>query len=948
MSVSLSVDGPGDAELISAVRGGDIDAYGELFSRHVDAARRLARQLAGSSDADDLVSDAFTKVLTVLQRGGGPDLAFRAYLLTAVRRLHVDRLRAGSRLRPVDDLEPFDPGLPFQDTAVEGFDNAAAARAFASLPERWQMVLWHTEVEQQKPADIAPLLGMSANSVSALAYRAREGLRQAFLSQHATDPDDVDCAWTRDHLGAYVRGGLSRRDASRVDDHLASCRACAAVYLELTEVNSGLAGLLAPLLLGTAGAGYLSSSGAAGSGVLSTTFTAAKTWVAAHASVTAVGGMVVAASAALTVYGAAHLGGGHGTDLGSAGQLDRPPVTSIQPSDGGNGNTPGGNEGPGRNDGPGRDVSSSPVTPTESAPPSSSPPLSDDSTAPVGPSTNATDEPTTPTDSPTDSPTGPTGPGADDVTFLSDPPVAPKFGDTYVVRATTPSGKDVTFTVAAAPSDACSLDADGHTVTFEHAGTCVVRAHVQSDARALVMRAGDNTQRIDIPKADQDITFAAPTDARVSADPQTVTATSSSGLHVHLEGDPNNDACVVDDDSVTYVHAQACTITASQDGNRDYRPAPDVTVAFDVEKGIQQVGFTSQPGSPRVAGTPYAVSADGGVTDDQIQYTSATPNVCQVDGDQVTFQHAQTCSITATRPGNADYEDGHATQSFTVAKGTQTIDFTPPTTPVVGGQDILTATSTTGATVAFDQGPSANGACTITGATVSFDHARNCTVTMSADGNDDYDAVQGFAATFTIAKGTPHLDFSLPDVAQVQGSDDLKATSESGGKITFGLGDGDQVCTLNQAHTVVKYHRVGTCVVTATVAATDDYEKTLVEQRVTIVGQLAIDPPVVKPDLGALLGYHHVQVTVHGVVSPATATLTAASGQTGDILAVGPECGSILFPARSCTVTGLTQTFDWYVNLHGAPWADVTFTAATTDGQNASRKVRVDAWSGER
>ena len=55
------------------------------------------------------------------------------------------------------------------------------------------MVLWHTEVEQQKPADIAPLLGMSANSVSALAYRAREGLRQAFLSQHAADPDDVDC-----------------------------------------------------------------------------------------------------------------------------------------------------------------------------------------------------------------------------------------------------------------------------------------------------------------------------------------------------------------------------------------------------------------------------------------------------------------------------------------------------------------------------------------------------------------------------------------------------------------------------------------------------------------------------------------------------------------------------------------------------------------------------------
>ena len=330
MSVSLShVDGPGDAELIAAVRGGDLDSYGELYARHVDAARRLARQLTSPADADDLVSDAFTKVLTVLQRGGGPDLAFRAYLLTAVRRLHVDRLRSGSRLRPVDDLTPFDPGLPFHDTAVEGFDNAAAAKAFASLPERWQMVLWHTEVEGQKPADIAPLLGMSANSVAALAYRAREGLRQAFLSQHAADMDDVDCAWTRDHLGAYVRGGLSRRDAGRVDDHLAECRACAAVYLELTEVNSGLAGLLAPLLLGAAGVGYLSSAhgGAAAAGAVTGGLAGAKAWVSTHASLAAVGGVAVTATALLAVYGVSQLNGTPAVDAGpqshAAGFLDR-------------------------------------------------------------------------------------------------------------------------------------------------------------------------------------------------------------------------------------------------------------------------------------------------------------------------------------------------------------------------------------------------------------------------------------------------------------------------------------------------------------------------------------------------------------------------------------------------------------------------------------------------
>ena len=82
MSVATSVEAPSDAELISAVRGGDVDAYGTLFERHVEAARRLARQLVPAGDAEDLVSEAFVKVLGVLQRGGGPDVAFRAYLLT--------------------------------------------------------------------------------------------------------------------------------------------------------------------------------------------------------------------------------------------------------------------------------------------------------------------------------------------------------------------------------------------------------------------------------------------------------------------------------------------------------------------------------------------------------------------------------------------------------------------------------------------------------------------------------------------------------------------------------------------------------------------------------------------------------------------------------------------------------------------------------------------------
>ena len=653
MSVSLSIDGPGDAELISAVRGGDVDAYGELFARHVDAARRLARQLTGPADADDLVSDAFTKVLTVLQRGGGPDLAFRAYLLTAVRRLHVDKIRAGSRLRSVDDLTPFDPGLPFQDTAVEGFDNAAAARAFASLPERWQMVLWHTEVEQQKPADIAPLLGMSANSVSALAYRAREGLRQAFLSQHATDPDDVDCAWTRDHLGAYVRGGLSRRDTTRVDDHLAACRACAAVYLELTEVNGGLAALLAPLLLGSAGAGYLSSGGIGSAGTLSSGAAAAKAWAVSHASLTAVGGMVVTATAVISIYGVTHFNNHPAADLGSPPLGGAAAVASTLPTTGPSRSAQPRTADRGRHGTPGVDKVADRSLPSRSTAPVTSPTLSDESTAPViVPTTPTTSQPTDPV-GPTDPTTGPTDPTGVPISFTSSPPKDRTFGSTYQLAATGGSGGTVTFSVDPTTThDACSM-VGAKEVRFDHAGTCVIAADNTSRSAS---RSASVTQTIEVSQEEQqlEISSAAPEDAAVGGTPYTVAAKpGATGKPVIYTGDGG---CFVSGDTVTFQHADSCTVTAHQDGNHDYFEASD-TQTFEIGKGSQTISFSLSAGEvPDTA--PLDATASSGLPVDYSVDSSTTDAACRiVAGPRVSFDHAGTCVIDAEQTGNPDYNE---------------------------------------------------------------------------------------------------------------------------------------------------------------------------------------------------------------------------------------------------------------------------------------------------
>ncbi len=402
------IEGPADAELISAVRGGDVSAYGELFERHVEAARRLARQLVSPADADDLVSNAFAKVLAVLQRGGGPDVAFRAYLLTAVRRLHVDQIRAGSKLQTTDDIAAFDPGEPFRDTAVEGFENAAAAKAFASLPERWQLVLWHTEVEGNKPADIAPLMGMSANSVAALAYRAREGLRQAFLTMHAGDLDEDDCRFTHQNLGAYVRNGVSRRDTAKIQDHLGECRKCMAVYLELTEVNSNLAGIIGPIVLGGAAAAYIAAGDVLAKGGLLVVLGRARDFVASQSAGAAVAGVaatvVIAGTAFLAlrpesaaVLSTADAQPGVVATQGGAGAGPGAPVASAvgDPGD------PGGPDGTDVGD-PG----APPELPVPGAPPTSSAPSAAPTVDPSGdPSVDPTGDPTAdPTGDPTSRP----------------------------------------------------------------------------------------------------------------------------------------------------------------------------------------------------------------------------------------------------------------------------------------------------------------------------------------------------------------------------------------------------------------------------------------------------------------------------------------------------------------------------------------------------------------
>src|SRR6201994_2310386 len=127
-------------------------SYEDLYVEHAPAARRVALSLVPRDVADDIVAEAFTRVLSAIKAGGGPGLAFRAYLLTAVRNTAHDWLRASRRTTAVGDVEHDldEQKLPEENLGLarlsRGPEAEAEARAeaplgaqaFAKRPPPWR------------------------------------------------------------------------------------------------------------------------------------------------------------------------------------------------------------------------------------------------------------------------------------------------------------------------------------------------------------------------------------------------------------------------------------------------------------------------------------------------------------------------------------------------------------------------------------------------------------------------------------------------------------------------------------------------------------------------------------------------------------------------------------------------------------------------------------------
>lgn len=293
--------------LLRRLRGGQDDAFSELFEQHAPAVRRLARSLANdASEAEDITAETFFRVLRAIKRGNGPNDNVRGYLLTVARRVAWE-WKGASHDVPVSDDELTSRAGATEPAASKSAEYSLITRAFTSLPERWRTVLWRTEVEGAQPAVVAPHFGLSPNATAALARRARQGLRAAYLQAHlGTHDGNNGCRPVLDKLGSYTAGAVTAAEASRISAHLGGCSGCRSTQDELRDVCHSLRANSAAIVLAVPAVAAL------GSGALSTgTAMAPGKLAALKGALTGAKVKIGAAIASTAVVGVLGLSAGH-------------------------------------------------------------------------------------------------------------------------------------------------------------------------------------------------------------------------------------------------------------------------------------------------------------------------------------------------------------------------------------------------------------------------------------------------------------------------------------------------------------------------------------------------------------------------------------------------------------------------------------------------------------
>jgi RNA polymerase sigma-70 factor, ECF subfamily len=172
---------------VARAKQGDRQAVRFLYLRYADNVFGYARSIVRNEhDAEDIVQQVFTRMLTAIQNYEERSVPFSAWLLRIAHNMSIDHIRRRSSVCE----EPEVMAAP-ETPAVESHHLRDAIRdALSELPDPQREIVVLRHVAGLSPREIAERLGRSEDSVHGLHHRGRRAL-QAALTQAGAVPATV-------------------------------------------------------------------------------------------------------------------------------------------------------------------------------------------------------------------------------------------------------------------------------------------------------------------------------------------------------------------------------------------------------------------------------------------------------------------------------------------------------------------------------------------------------------------------------------------------------------------------------------------------------------------------------------------------------------------------------------------------------------------------------------
>lgn len=170
-----------DSALVRRILGGDRSAWADLVERYLRRAMAAAWQFTESrDDAEDLVQDAFVRVLEALPRYD-PARPFGPWFFTILRNAARTRARRDGRRRAEVLSEEVGSDDPW-DRVDEKIDGKALLerlpRALDGLSPMQRHCFRLCDLEGLEPREVADMTGLAPPTVRVHLHRARAALRK--------------------------------------------------------------------------------------------------------------------------------------------------------------------------------------------------------------------------------------------------------------------------------------------------------------------------------------------------------------------------------------------------------------------------------------------------------------------------------------------------------------------------------------------------------------------------------------------------------------------------------------------------------------------------------------------------------------------------------------------------------------------------------------------------